>query len=86
MTPRRVLRQSRGGAVFSLPTLLRQRGLKAEVLKGTRCASQIRLQLFKIAARVRLSCRRMHFALASAYPYWHDFAKAHSNLQTAGFT
>ena len=37
--------------------------LKAEVLKGTRWArasiGQIRLQLFKIAARVRLSCRRM---------------------------
>ena len=64
--------------------------VKAEVLKGTRWArasiGQIRLQLFKIAARVRLSCRRMHFELASAYPYWHDFAKAHSNLQTAGFT
>ena len=64
--------------------------LQAEVLKGTQWArasiGQIRLKLFKIAARVRISCRRVHFELACAYPYWHDFAKAHSNLKAAGFT
>ena len=64
--------------------------LQAEVLKGTQLAhatiGQIRLKLFKIAARVRISCRRIHFELASAYPYWQDFAKAHANLQAAGFT
>ena len=64
--------------------------LQAEVLKGTQWAratiGQIRLKLFKIAARVRISCRRIHFELASAYPYWQDFAKAHANLQAAGFT
>ena len=64
--------------------------LQAEVLKGTQWAraslGQIRLKLFKIAARVRISCRRVHFELASSYPYWQDFAKAHANLQAAGFT
>ena len=64
--------------------------LRAVVLKGTQLAhatiGQIRLKLFKIAARVRISCRRIHFELASAYPYWQDFAKAHANLQAAGFT
>ena len=64
--------------------------LRAEALKGTQLAhatiGQIRLKLFKIAARVRISCRRIHFELASAYPYRQDFAKAHANLQAAGFT
>ena len=64
--------------------------LQAEVLKGTQWAratiGQIRLKLFKIAARVSISCRRIHFELASGYPYWQDFAKAHANLQAAGFT
>ena len=64
--------------------------LQAEVLKGTQWAratiGQIRLKLFKIAARVRISCRRIHFELASSYPYWQDFAKAHANLQADGFT
>ena len=64
--------------------------LQAEILKGTQWAratiGQIRLKLFKIAARVRISCRRIHFELASGYPYWQDFAKAHANLQAAGFT
>ena len=60
--------------------------LQAEVLKGTRWArasiGQIRLQLFKIAARVRISCRRVHFELASAFPGFEDFARAHAQLST----
>ncbi len=64
--------------------------MQAELLQGTQWSratiGQIRLKLFKIAARVRISCRRIHFELASAYPYWQDFAKAHANLQAAGFT
>ena len=58
--------------------------LQAEVLKGTRwtrCSiGQIRLQLFKIGARVRISSRRVHFELASAFPEVKDFAKAHGQL------
>ena len=59
---------------------------KADVLKGTRWArasiGQIRLQLFKIGARVRISSRRVHFELASAFPAVKDFAKAHAQLSS----
>ena len=58
--------------------------LRAEVLKGTDLAQatigQIRLKLFKIAARVKVSCRRIHLELASAYPYRETFARAWANL------
>lgn len=64
--------------------------LQAEVLKGTQWASasigQIRLKLFKIAARVRISSRRIHFELASAYPWREDFLRAHANLQSTGYS
>lgn len=57
--------------------------LRAEVLHGTELAKatvgQIRLRLFKIAARVKISCRRIHLELASAYPYRDTFAKAWAN-------
>lgn len=58
--------------------------LRAEVLRGTDLAQatigQIRLKLFKIAARVKISCRRIHLELASAYPYQDTFRKAWANL------
>jgi hypothetical protein len=58
--------------------------LRAEVLQGTELASAtlgtIRLKLFKIAARIKVSCRRIHFELASAYPYREIFRHAWSNL------
>ncbi len=55
--------------------------LRAEVLKGTALAratiGQIRLKLFKIGARIKVSCRRVHFELVSAYPWQALFAQAH---------
>ena len=58
--------------------------LRAEVLRGTDLAQatvgQIRLKLFKIAARVKISCRRIHLELASAYPYRATFRRAWANL------
>ena len=58
--------------------------LRAEVLQGTDLAQatigQIRLKLFKIAARVKISCRRIHLELASSYPYQETFAQAWANL------
>ncbi len=58
--------------------------LRAEVLQGTELAKatvgQIRLKLFKIAARVKVSCRRIHLELATAYPYREVFARAWANL------
>ena len=60
--------------------------LRSEVLKGTALAQAtlgtIRLKLFKIAARIRVSCRRIRLELASAYPYRDTFARAWANLQT----
>jgi len=58
--------------------------LRAEVLKGTQLArasmGQIRLKLFKIGARIKVSCRRIHFELVSAYPWQEDFIKAHQHI------
>ena len=58
--------------------------LRAQVLRGTDLASatlgQIRLELFKIGARIRISCRRIHLELASAYPYRETFRRACANL------
>ena len=58
--------------------------LRAEVLRGTDLAAatlgQIRLKLFKIGARITISCRRIHLELASAYPYQETFRRACANL------
>ena len=60
--------------------------LRAEVLRGTELAQatvgQIRVKLFKIAARVKISCRRIHLELAGAYPYRETFRRAWANLST----
>lgn len=57
--------------------------LRAEVLCGTELATatvgQIRLKLMKIGARVRISCRRVHVELVSAYPWQHTFAQVYRN-------
>ncbi len=54
--------------------------LQADILKTTRWAratiGQIRLQLCKIGARVKVSCRRIHLELASSYVWQEDFVKA----------
>jgi hypothetical protein len=55
--------------------------LQAAVLKGTELAvasfGQIRLRLFKIAARVRVRVRRIHIELCSAYPLQTLFEVVH---------
>jgi hypothetical protein len=64
--------------------------LRAEVLRGTALAKatlgQIRLKLFKIAGRIKVSCRRIHIELASACPYREVFARAHHQLARLGMT
>ena len=59
--------------------------LRAEVLKDTALAQAtlgtIRLKLFKIAARIWVSCRRIHLELSSACPCRDTFARAWANLQ-----
>jgi hypothetical protein len=58
--------------------------LQAEVLKGTELETasigQIRLRLFKIAARLKASVRRIHIELCSAYPLQGLFALVHRRL------
>jgi DDE family transposase len=58
--------------------------LQAEVLKGTELEAasigQIRLRLFKIAARLKSSARRIHIELCSAYPLKALFSLVHQRL------
>ena len=60
--------------------------LQAGVLRGTELEAasigQIRLRLFKIAARLRASVRRIHIELCSAYPLKALFALIHQRLGT----
>jgi len=62
--------------------------LQAEVLRGTELAQasigQIRLRLFKIAARLKASVRRIHIELCSAYPLQALFSLVHRRLSTLG--
>lgn len=58
--------------------------LQAGVLKGTELESasigQIRLRLFKIAARLKTSARRIHIELCTAYPLKALFSLVHQRL------
>ena len=62
--------------------------LQAGVLKGTELESasigQIRLRLFKIAARLKTSARRIHIELCSAYPLKALFSLVHQRLSALG--
>ena len=64
--------------------------LQAEVLRGRELAEamigQIRLRLFKIAARLKVSVRRIHIELCSAYPLQRLFNLVHNRLSTFGAT
>ncbi|MEM8868725.1 MAG: IS1380 family transposase [Verrucomicrobiota bacterium] len=59
--------------------------LQAAALVGTRLEKAtigtLRLRLFKIAARVKISVRRIRFELAQGCPDQHDFARVWKNLQ-----
>ena len=62
--------------------------LQAVVLRGTELAEasigQIRLRLFKIAARLKASVRRIHIELCSAYPLQGLFSLVHQRLSILG--
>ena len=59
--------------------------LRTEVLWGTELAratvGTIRLKLFKVAASIRVTTRRVHVRLATAYPYQELFALAVQRLR-----
>src|SRR3981081_266588 len=69
---------------FSVLAHLIRSTLQAEVLKGTELegasVGQIRLRLFKIAARLTVSGRRIHIQLCSAYPLKALFGLVHQRL------
>jgi hypothetical protein len=69
---------------FSAFAHLIMSSLRAEVLRDTvlqnASIGQIRLRLFKIAARLSLSVRRLHIELCSAYPLRELFGLIHQRL------
>jgi Transposase DDE domain group 1 len=68
---------------YVLLCALRRIGLAFTQFARASCGS-IRLKLLKIGALVRISVRRIHVAIASACPYQHEFALAHTLLRRAG--
>ena len=68
---------------YVLLCALRRIGLVHTQFANATCAT-IRLRLLKIGALVRLSVRRVVFAMASACPWQHEFALAHALLRRAG--
>lgn len=66
-------------AAYVLLAALRQYGLKGTSLQQARCDT-IRLKLLKIGAVVRVTVRRVWFALAESCPYQVLFAQVFANL------
>ena len=58
---------------------LRRIGLRHTQFAAATCGT-IRLKLLKLGALVRVSVRRIKFAMASACPYQAEFALVHARL------
>jgi hypothetical protein len=73
--------------LFSAMAYVLIEALRPIALKHTPLAdasvATIRLKLFKLAAQVRITTRRIHFAIASACPNQTEFQMAHLYLQRA---
>lgn len=67
---------------YLLLAALRRIGLAHTRLATSTCGT-IRLKLLKIGAQVRVSVRRIKIAMASAYPYAHEFTLAHARIRAA---
>ena len=67
---------------YVLLCALRRLALQQTQFAKATCGT-IRLKLLKIGALVRTSVRRIAFAMASSYPYQHEFALAHTQLTEA---
>jgi hypothetical protein len=67
---------------YVMVAALRRIGLKHTQFADATCGS-IRLKLFKIGALVTVSVRRVKIAMASAYPWGHEFGLAHALLVNA---
>ncbi len=64
---------------YVLVSALRRIGLKGTALANATCGS-IRLKLLKIGALVRVSVRRIRFAMASGHPLQREWAAAYAAL------
>ena len=71
-------------AAYVLLCALRRVGLPHTQLAQATCGT-IRLRLLKIGALVRVSCRRVKVAMASAFPCQSEYALAHLRLARAIF-
>jgi Transposase DDE domain group 1 len=65
---------------YVLLCALRRIGLKHTQFDRANCDT-LRLKLLKIGALVRVSVRRIKFAMTSACPYQHEYALAHAQLR-----
>lgn len=68
---------------YTLVSELRRIGLARSTHERARCQT-LRLRLFKIGARVRVTRRKVWVLLSSACPYQDLFAHAYDHLQRAG--
>jgi len=67
---------------YVLIDALRRIGLAGSQFADATCGT-IRLKLFKIAAIVRLSVRRLKVAMASVFPYQQEYRSAYVLLGAA---
>ena len=67
---------------YVLMNELRTQGLQGTELAQAQCHT-IRLKLFKIGARVRISVRRIVVSMATGYPYQNTFFQIMKNLKLA---
>ena len=67
---------------YVLLCALRRIGLAHTQFAEATCGT-IRRKLLKLGALVRISVRRIKFAIASACPWQHEFALAHARLRMA---
>ena len=67
-------------AAYVLVQALRRRALEGTELARAQVGT-IRLKLFKVAARVKVSARRVVFQLASSYPYQAVFQEVYTRLR-----
>jgi Transposase DDE domain group 1 len=67
---------------YALLCALRRLGLRHTQFADATCGT-IRLRLLKIGALVRISCRRVKLAMASAFPWQAEYALAHLRLTAA---
>ena len=65
---------------YVLMNTVREVGLAGTAMAKAQC-STIRLKLFKIAAVIRITTRKVWLSLSSVHPFQHPYATARRNLR-----